>query len=86
MAPRPVLLSNAENDRWANPNGQFDVLKAAEPVYRLLNAGGCDASEMPPMNKLVDSKLGYYIRPGNHSMTSGDWLVFMDFADKHFKK
>jgi dienelactone hydrolase len=86
MAPRPVLLSNAEGDQWANPGGQFDVLKAAEPVYRLLKAGGCDATEMPPMNKLVDSKLGYYIRPGQHSMTSGDWAVFLDFADRHFGK
>ena len=84
MAPRPVLLSNAEGDRWANPGGQFDVLKAAEPAYKLLSAGGCDATEMPPMSKLVDSKLGYYIRPGSHSMTSGDWMVFLDFADKHF--
>jgi hypothetical protein len=83
MAPRPVLLSNAQDDQWANPSGQFAVLKAAEPVYKLLKAGGCDASEMPPHDKLVSSKLGYYIRPGRHAMTSGDWSVFLDFADKH---
>jgi hypothetical protein len=82
MAPRPVLLSNAEGDQWANPSGQFDVLKAAEPVYALLKAGGCDAKEMPALNKLVDSKLGYYIRPGKHSMSAGDWMVFLDFADR----
>ena len=85
MAPRPVLLSNAAGDKWANPAQQFEVLKAAEPVYRLLNAGGCDASEMPPEGKLVSSKLGYYIRPGAHSMTSGDWMVFLDFADRHLR-
>jgi hypothetical protein len=86
MAPRPVLLSNAQEDQWANPSGQFEVLKAAEPVYRLLKAGGCDAKEMPPENKVVDSKLGYYIRPGKHAMTSGDWMVFLDFADKNLRK
>jgi hypothetical protein len=85
MAPRPVLLSNAEEDQWANPSGQFDVLKAAEPVYQLLKAGGCDASEMPPMDKLVSGKLGYYIRPGKHAMTSGDWRIFLEFADQHFR-
>jgi hypothetical protein len=84
MAPRPVLLSNAEGDQWAYPSGQFVALKAAEPVYRLLKAGGCDAKEMPPLDKLVDSKLGYYIRPGRHAMLSGDWMVFLSFADKHF--
>jgi hypothetical protein len=83
MAPRPVLFSNAEEDRWADPAGQFDVLKAAEPVYKLLDAGGCNASAMPPLDMLVDSKLGYYIRPGGHSMTSGDWMIFLRFADSH---
>ena len=54
-------------------------------MYRLLKAGGLDAKEMPETGKLIDSKLGYYIRPGKHSMTSGDWKVFLDFADKQWK-
>src|SRR5207253_6643365 len=36
VAPRPVLFCNATEDTWANPQGQFDVLRAADPVYRLL--------------------------------------------------
>lgn len=84
-APRPVLLANAQEDQWANPSGQFDMLKAADPVYRLLDAGGLDTKEMPPLNTLVDSKLGYFIRPGKHSMTKDDWKTFCDFADKWLK-
>src|SRR5262245_11130450 len=42
-APRPVLFTNAVEDQWANPDGQFDVLKAADPVYRFLNEGGLEA-------------------------------------------
>ncbi len=72
MAPRPVLLANAVEDTWANPNGQFEVLKAADPVYRLLGADGLDATQMPPLGKLIDSTLGYYIRAGNHSMMRED--------------
>ena len=85
VAPRPVLLSNAVEDQWANPSGQFAVLQAAEPVYRLLKAGDLAAKEMPELGKLVNSKLGYFIRPGKHSMTKEDWLVFLDFADKQLK-
>jgi hypothetical protein len=83
MAPRPVLLSNALEDQWANPSGQFEVLQAAEPAYRLLNAGALAAKQMPPLGQLVDSTLGYFIRPGKHSMTRDDWLIFLDFADRH---
>jgi hypothetical protein len=86
VAPRPVLFSNAIEDEWANPAGQFEVLKAADPVYRFLGAGGLDAKEMPEPGKLVDSTLGYYIRPGKHSMTREDWKVFLDFADKNLPK
>src|SRR5262249_33203362 len=86
VAPRPVLFTNAVEDSWANPGGQFDGLKAADPVYRLLGAGGLEAKKMPPLNKLLDSRLGYWIRPGKHSMTRADWQVFVDFADRHLRK
>jgi len=36
--------------------------------------------------KLLDSRLGYYVRPGKHSMTREDWKIFLDFADKHLGK
>jgi hypothetical protein len=85
VAPRPVLFSNAVEDEWANPSGQFDVLKAASPVYKLLGVEGLAADTMPDANKLIDSRLGYYIRPGKHSMTKDDWKAFLDFADKNMK-
>jgi dienelactone hydrolase len=85
VAPRPLLFTNALEDQWANPDGQFDVLKSAEPVYKLLGAGGFDANTPPPPGKLIDSTLGYYIREGKHSMTREDWKVFLDYADKHLK-
>lgn len=84
MAPRPVLLSNAVEDQWANPSGQFRLLQATDPVYRLLETNGLQSEQMPSPGKLIDSPLGYYIRPGKHSMTKGDWRIFLDFADKHF--
>jgi hypothetical protein len=82
-APRPVLFPNAAEDLWANPDGQFEVLKAADPVYRLLGAGGLDAKTVPPLGQLVTSRLGYFIRAGKHSMTREDWQAFWDYADKH---
>lgn len=85
-APRPVLLSNAQEDTWADPDGQFRVLQAADPVYRLLGSPGLTASQLPPLDRLLESPLGYYIRPGKHAMTTADWKTFLAFADRHFGK
>ena len=82
-APRPVLTSNAEQDGWADPKGQFKMLKLATPVYELLGSKGLATGTYPPNGRLIDSPLGYYIRAGKHSMTTGDWKVFLDFADVH---
>jgi hypothetical protein len=84
-APRPVLLSCATEDVWANPPGQFDMLRAADPVYKLVAGDGLGATQMPEVSKLMPSRLGYYIRPGKHSMTREDWAVWLDYADRWLK-
>jgi dienelactone hydrolase len=85
-APRPVLFSAGEDDQWANPVGQFQVLQAADGVYRFLGAEGLAAKEIPPHRNLVTSPLGYYVREGKHSMTPDDWAAFMNFADSQYRK
>jgi len=82
-APRPVLLTNAEEDQWANPSGQFEVLRAAAPAYELYDVPRpVVADKMPPLNTLSPERLGYFIRPGKHSMGPEDWKVFLDYCDK----
>ena len=85
-APRPVLFTNAQEDSWANPDGQFQVLQAADPVYRFLGAGGMEAKSQPELGKLTDGTLGYWMRAGKHSMNREDWKIFVDYAAKHLKK
>lgn len=80
-APRPVLLSNATEDQWANPAGQYDALRAAAPVYRLLGVAGITAAGLPAPGTLITEPLGYFLRTGRHSTTPQDWKAFLDFAD-----
>jgi hypothetical protein len=84
-APRPVLFTNATDDQWADPPGQFEVLKAATPVYKLLGVEGLAAETDPAEGRLIDSRLGYWVRPGKHSMGPTDWATFLAFADKWLK-
>lgn len=83
VAPRPLLFANAELDTWANPVGQFEVLRAAQPVYELLGAGRLETQRMPRAGELSAGRLGYFLRAGTHSMTAVDWGAFLDFADRH---
>jgi hypothetical protein len=84
-APRPVLLTNAVDDTWANPAGQFELLVAADSVYRLMGSKGIASTTRPEVGKLMDSPLGYFIRAGKHSMNRDDWRVFLDYADRQWK-
>ncbi len=82
-APRPVLFTNGRSDTWINPAGQFEVLRAAAPAYRLTGGGGFNGETLPADGQLVEGTLAYYLRPGGHSLEKEDWKVFLDFADKH---
>lgn len=82
-APRPVLFTNGRADTWINPAGQFEAMRAAAPIYRLMGAGDFTMEELPADGRLMDAVLGYYLRSGAHSLLREDWKVFLDFADRH---
>jgi hypothetical protein len=85
-APRPVLYTNGIEDQWANPGGQFELVRAAAPVYQLYGIDAQAAVEMPSLGQMADGTLGYYIRAGVHVSDPDYWKTFLDYADRHLRK
>jgi hypothetical protein len=85
IAPRPLYVASAEEDRWADPYGEFLSAKLTTPVYKLFKKDGLPADTMPAIHQPVMGTVGYHIRAGIHDVTDYDWEQFINFADLHLR-
>ena len=84
IAPRPLYVASASEDRGADPRGEFLSAWHADPIYALFGLTGLGVEQMPGLNEPVGETIGYHIRAGKHEMTDYDWNQFLCFADRHF--
>lgn len=87
MAPRPVHVASAEDDKWADPRGEFLGAKHAEPVYALFGKKGLGVTDLPAIHRpALGDGLAYHIRSGPHDIREYDWEQYLAFADRNLKK
>jgi len=85
IAPRPVYVTSASKDVWADPKGSYLSLKNAEKVYALYKKPSALTAAPPAINDpIIYSSLGYHNREGIHNLTAYDWENFIRFANYHY--
>ncbi|MCM8532871.1 MAG: hypothetical protein NE330_17010 [Lentisphaeraceae bacterium] len=86
QAPRPLLVTSAEGDKWSDPEGEFVSTLYASPVYELLGKKGLGTHVFPKVDDAVQGgDIAYYIRTGPHSLLKFDWEQWLSFTDRQFK-
>lgn len=88
-APRPLYVASAQEDRWADPKGEFLATVEADRVYRKLYGEGLPSAEnlenpqMPGVDHPIHGRVGYHVRSDGHDLTSYDWDQYLRFARRH---
>jgi len=86
IAPRPVYVTAAEEDLWADPKGMFLACKYASPVFELFGEKGFpDNAKLITNKPVTDGTIWFHQRSGRHDVTEYDWKQFIRFADKYLK-
>ena len=84
IAPRPMYVTSASEDLWADPKGSYLSLLQAQKAYGLYKKPSALSPEPPAINSpIINSYLGYHNREGKHNLTAYDWNNFIQFANHH---
>ena len=81
IAPRPLYVASAEEDRWSDPRGEFLSAVNVGGVYQLLGKQGLGIEQMPAVNHAIMHTVAYHVRTGKHDVTAFDWQQYLDFLD-----
>ncbi|MCJ7465507.1 MAG: acetylxylan esterase [Maribacter sp.] len=82
IAPRPLYVASAVEDKWSDPTGEFLGAYYATPVYNLFGKEGITSKNSPEINKPIQHTVSYHLREGGHDVTAYDWEQYVRWAKK----
>lgn len=83
IAPRPLAIGSAVDDRLSDPEGEFTSGVLASAVYRFLGSSGLASTAMPKVGESIPGRISYHIRPGGHDVQEIDWQNYLTFLDTY---
>ena len=85
-APRPLYVSSASADEWADPRKEFEAAVLCGEAYRLYGKQGLSEVAFPAENTpLLGGSVGYHVRRGDHGCEVYDWEQILSFMQKSFE-
>ncbi len=85
IAPRPLYISDAIEDEWADPQKSFEAAQMVEKIYTLYGLKGLSADKYPDVHcPCMDGDVAYHVRTGGHGCIPYDWEQYLKFLNKYF--
>lgn len=87
IAPRYIAIGSASEDIWADPDNELLSCILASPAWKIFNKEGYvgKTENIRIGDVYSDGDICYHLRDGIHYLGRQDWLVYMDFLDKHIE-
>lgn len=83
-APRPLYVSSASEDSWADPVMEFEAAKLAGEAYALYGRKGLEGERFPQTDRPVgDGDIRYHNRRGVHGCRRYDWKQYLTFIKQY---
>lgn len=83
-APRPLYISSASEDVWADPQSEFKSAQLAGAAYALYGRTGLELEAFPEDDRPVGGGgIGYHNRTGVHGCRRYDWEQYLPFMKRH---
>ena len=83
IAPRLLHVASAEQDHWADPDGELLACRHAAPAWRVLGVEPGVLDAPPPLDAVIGHHLTYHRRPGGHDLTAVDWYRLLTVLQGH---
>ena len=84
VAPRPIYISSASEDQWADPSHEYLSAYLSTEVYALYGYAQW-SYQVPKIQQPIQGRVSQHIRDGKHDILPYDWNLFLDFAKRELK-
>ena len=84
VAPRPIYISSASEDQWADPSHEYLSAYLTTEVYALYGYPKW-SYQAPKIQEPIRGRVSQHIRDGKHDILPYDWNLFLSFAQRELK-